>query len=117
MSPGDTIEVDIWINDAPEDLISGGCGIVYDPALVSITNVVLYDTSNGGPWDASATQSFEVNPGVWIITLVQFGCVTPDLDGDVILAQVTFECQALGDADITFRPVPGFEQSHRMWRK
>ena len=39
MSPGDSIEMEIWLNDLPSSLLAAGCFITYDPALVNITNV------------------------------------------------------------------------------
>ena len=41
--------------------------------------------------------------------LAQFACADPDGDGDIIIAKVTFKCQALGDADITISTIPNFD--------
>ena len=50
MGIGETIEMDIWVNDVPEDMLTAGCNILYDPSLITITSVVPNDTSNGGPF-------------------------------------------------------------------
>ena len=109
MNVGQTIEMDIWVNDAPEDLLTGGCYITYDPALVSLTNILPYDTSNGGFWDSGLTQSFENFPGEWLLWLGHLTCVTPDGDGDIIIAKATFECQDDGNTTITISTIPDFD--------
>jgi hypothetical protein len=109
MNPGETVDVDIWLTDVPEDLLTGGFFISYDPALVNITNVVPYDSDNGGPWDASFTNSFEIEPGQWFLVLANFNCVSPDADGDIILGTVTFQCQGSGNADIINVTIANFE--------
>ena len=112
MPAGEAVDMDIWLNDVPEAILTAGCFITYDPALVNITDVIPYDTANGGPWDAAFTSSFEIdpaNPGQWFLSLGQFSCVAPDGDGDIILATVTFQCAAVGDADITISTIPDFD--------
>ena len=106
LSEGETVSVDIWINDVPEDLLTAGCFIKYDPALVALTNVMPYDTSNKGPWDSGMTQSFEVKPGEWFLVVGNLGCVTPDGDNDLILGKVTFEYKGPDEANITINIVP-----------
>ena len=109
MSPGNAVEADIWLNDLPEDMLTGGFIILFDPALVNITNIIPYDTDNGGPWDPGLTTSQAVEPGAWVLALGNLACVVPDADGDIILGKVMFECQALGDANIEVSPIPEFD--------
>jgi len=106
LNEGDTVEVDIWINDLPEDLLTAGCFITYDPALVAVTKVMPYDTSNGGPWDSGMTQSFQNKPGEWFLAVGNLGCAIPDGDSDLILAKVTFVYQKYDEANITISIVP-----------
>jgi hypothetical protein len=108
MNVGQTVDMDIWVNDAPEALLTGGFAIIYDPVSVALTNVIPYDTSNGGPWDAGITGS-ESEPGQLYLAVGNFGCVTPDGDGDVILAKVTFECLDDGNTTITILTIPAFD--------
>lgn len=109
LTPGNSVEMDIWVNDVPETLLTGDCYITYDPALVSLTNVMSYDTQNGGPWDPGFTHSFEISPGQWRLGVASYSCVTPDGDGDIILVKATFECQDDGNTTITVSTIPGFD--------
>jgi hypothetical protein len=63
------VELEIWINDVTEPLLTAGYVIQFDPGLVKISNVIPYDTDNGGPWDPSFTTSFEAEPGQWACTV------------------------------------------------
>ena len=109
MNTGETIEVDIWLNNVPESMLTAGCYITYDPALVSIIDVVPYDSDNGGPWDALFTTNIEPSQGEWLVSLGNLACVTPDGDSDVLLAKVTFEFHDVGDAEITIDTISGFD--------
>jgi hypothetical protein len=109
--PTDTsVEMDIWLNDLPTSLLTAGCFIEFDPALINITSVVPNDSNNGGPWDAvDETQNFKVAPGQWFLALVNFGCVDADGDGDILLAKVAFDYSGPGDAEILIRTIPDFD--------
>jgi len=49
---GEEVDVDIWINDVPMELISAGFWIVYDPSMVSIVSVDIYNAFDlPGPWN------------------------------------------------------------------
>ena len=108
MNAGQTLEMEIWLTDAPEPILTSGCSISYDQTLIEITDVVPYDTANGGPWDAGFTGSFLFVPGQWFIQLGNLACVAPDGDGDILLARVTFQRQAVGDVDVIVEPIPLF---------
>jgi len=109
LSPGSTVDVDIWLSDLPECIYTAGAIIQFNPALVDIISVVPYETPIGGPWDPGLTSSLEVAYGEWFLTLGNLGTVAPDGDGDIILAKVTFKCQGPGNAEVTVSTVPGFE--------
>ena len=52
LSPGEEVDVDIWLNDVQDILVYAGFWIEYDPSLVSIIDVKAYDGSIiSGPWD------------------------------------------------------------------
>ena len=53
---GEEVELDIWMNDVPEELFGAGFWITYDPSLVSIEEVLAYDTADlPGPWSPLTT--------------------------------------------------------------
>ena len=53
---GDEISVDIWLNDVPEGLLSAGFYLTYDPSLVSVESVEVYDGNDlPGPWEIAGT--------------------------------------------------------------
>jgi hypothetical protein len=113
VSVGDTIVIDIWASDMPESIISSGFEMFYNPAQVNIVSVQAYDGVDiaGGPWDGMATIKIPnaYGPGSYVLGVAQFGCVTPDAGGDIIIARVTFQCQGAGTADIRIRPITGFD--------
>jgi hypothetical protein len=105
----ETVDVDIWINDAPEALLTGGFWISFDPALVSVVSVEVYNNSVlPGPWDPGFTTIIPDSdgPGTYLVACGNFDCVTPDADGDVIIGRVRFRCESAGDAFITIAPIP-----------
>jgi hypothetical protein len=108
VTAGDSFAVDVWASDVPEALLSSGFMIKYNPGQLRISNVQAYDGMDiTGPWDASSTfKSTDASgPGSYMVALLQLDCALPDADGDVILAQVTFQCIAAGSVDITVQPV------------
>ncbi len=111
LSQSDLVDVDIWLNDAPETIITAGFYIVFDPAQVSVVSVEGYDSTTNppGPWDVGFVSSFEVSPGHWFFSVGNFGCVTPDGNGDIILAKATFQCTSSEDTAITISTIPGFD--------
>ena len=44
---GEEVDVDIWINDLPESLITGGAWLVYYPAQISVVSVEVYELGTG----------------------------------------------------------------------
>jgi hypothetical protein len=110
MPTGTAVEMDIWLNDVPTSLLTAGCFIEFDPALLTVASVVPNDVNNGGPWDSTdETKNFEVAPGQWFLALVNFACVEPDDDGDILLAKVTFDYSGPGDAEILIHTIPDFD--------
>jgi hypothetical protein len=109
LSPSGTVDMDIWLNDLPEPMLTAGCYITFDPDLITITNLVPNDTHNGGQWDGGATSLLEIEPGIWFLALADFGCVEPDVDGDILLARATFQRQAVGVVEVTIQTIPEFD--------
>jgi hypothetical protein len=125
MEPSTQTQMDIWIDNAPEPLVSGGFWLAYDPSLVSIAGVSVYDSdldgSQGnpspccpglpGPWDPNLTTQEQDpdGPGTYLVACANFGAVPPDADNDIILARVTLQCEQLGDTPINILTIPTFD--------
>ncbi len=109
----ETVDVDIWLIDVPERMLTAGFYFVFDPAKVSVAAFQVYDGVNGpaGPWDpgASLFGPVEGDPGAYFVALANLGCVTPDGGGDIVMARIRFKCESPGDAVITFSPIPDFD--------
>ncbi len=103
MAVTEEVYVDVWLKNVPEQIVSGGFLMVYNPEPVSIVSVDIYDENDlPGPW--SANMSVEVpddiiGPGSYWVFLG--GLAIPDLNGDIILGRVKFRATAAGDATIT----------------
>ena len=122
LSPGEDIEVDIWLNDVPELMSFGGFWIEYDPSLVSIIEIKAYDgdlegtaglpspccSGLSGPWNPEFTEQIPnpEGPGTYIVSLGPNDCIAHDAGGDIIFARVRVRCESLGDATITVKPIP-----------
>ena len=111
MTPGEEIDIDIWLNDLPLPIITAGLWIVYGSAI-SIQNVQVYDSSDlPGPWDPGFTGkvSEPSGPGTYMVSIGNFATVAPDSDGDIIIARIRFGLAFTGDAHIGISTVPGFD--------
>ena len=98
--PG-TITVDIWINDIPEPIIAAGLWFDFDPSMVSVTSVKIYDNYDlPGPWEPGFSGKYDDpgGPGTYMLVVGSLAGVPPDTDGDFIIARMEFECL---DAGIT----------------
>ncbi len=108
---GDEVELDIWINDVPLPLLSGGFWIEYDPSEVSIVHVQSYDGYFlPGPWEMAFTTMIRDpgGPGTYVVYVgPPLMGAAPDGDGDIIIAKVRFRCEGEGDATITISTIPG----------
>ena len=114
MEVGDEVELDIWVNDVPFSLLSGGFWIEYDPSQVGIVSVDAYDGFNGppGPWEVAFTQKIPDagGPGTYmVIVSPPLIPASPDGDGDLIIGKIRFHCESEGDAIITISTIPGFD--------
>ena len=113
LTVGEAVELDIWINDVPLPLLSGGFWIEYDPSKVSIVSVAAYDGSDiPGPWEVAFTVKVldPGGPGTYLVSVSPpLMPATPDGDGDIIIAKVRFRCESEGDANITISTIPGLD--------
>jgi len=111
LGTGDTVDVDIWISDLPEDMITAGFVVEYDESRVSIANTAVYDGSLPGPWDGDMTTIVDdpAKPGILAVIVGNLSCIDPDASGDLAIARVTFECISPEDAQVTVKPVSDFD--------
>ena len=108
---GEEVNVDIWLNDLPELLLTGGFLLEYDPSTISIMSVEVYDGINGppGPWDPGFTNTQQVEPGIVFLACATFDLVEPGPGGDIIIAKVRIRREAPGETLITVSTIPDFD--------
>ena len=111
LETGETVDVDIWISELPEDMITAGFVVEYDESRVSIANTAVYDGSRPGPWDGDMTTIVDdpAKPGILAVIVGNLSCIDPDASGDLAIARVTFECISPEDAQVTVKPVSDFD--------
>ena len=109
---GKEAEIDIWLKGVPEEIITAGFWISYDPSQASIVSVEIYDGSVlKGPWDRSMTKKVE-NPsgkGTFLVTVGNLANVKPDKKSDVIIAKVKYLCKDKCTKPITLTTIQGFD--------
>ena len=108
---GETTDVDIWLTNVPEKLITAGFFVDYDASKVAIAESDFYDGSLPGPWDSDMTNVVgnPSGPDTFMVIVGNLGSVSPDAGRAIPIARITFECISPGEARVTFRPVPGFD--------
>ena len=111
---GEEVDVDIWINDLPESLITGGAWLIFDPAKISVVSVAVYELGSPttpGPWDPGFTTLIPDadGPGTYFIVGGNFGTVAPGPGGDIIISKVRFRREAAGGNIVTIQTIPGFD--------
>jgi len=106
-----TFDVDIWINDLPEELITAGFFLEYDSSMVSIIKCDVYAGSPLGPWDGDMTTIVEnpSGPGTYMVIVGNLGDASPDAGGDIAIARIRFEGTSPGETAVTFKPIEGFD--------
>jgi hypothetical protein len=112
---GQQITFDIYLEDAPGQANTGGVWVIFVDSIDKIAYVnagrALTDGSEGvtGPWHPPwGFVANEPNGVGTIMIIVATAGASPDAQGDIIVARVTLECTALGDATIRLIPIPGF---------
>lgn len=109
---GKEAAIDIWLKGVPEEIITAGFWISYDPSQVSIISVEIYDGSVlKGPWDSSMTKKVE-NPsgkGTYLVTAGNLSNVKPDKSGDVIIGKIKYVCKDKCTKPITITTIKGFD--------
>ena len=109
---GKDAEIDIWLKGVPEEIITAGFWIAYDPSEVTTLSVDIYDGSVlKGPWDSSMSKKVE-NPsgkGTYLVTVGNLSNVKPDKNGDVIIGKIKYACKDKCKKPITIKTIKGFD--------
>jgi hypothetical protein len=111
-SPGDTVYVDIWINDVPEKLITSGFMLTYDSSQMEILGADVYDgTVLTGSWDSDMTNKVAnpSGPGTYMVIVGNLSGVLPDASRDIPIARIKVVCGLSGDASMTLKTVTNFD--------
>ena len=97
------VEIDIWINDVPEPLITAGFWIEFDASQMSIDSVEII-----GDWDESMnTVVLEPDgPGTYMFVTGNLSEVPADGDNDIPIAKVTLQCEGSCKGEFTVRTIP-----------
>ena len=103
-----TLEMDIWITDAPGSATAGGFWLDFSGSTdkISYISAGRY-LDNGaeagtGPWASGGgiIANEPDGPGTLLLKVIQFASAVPDADGDIIIAKVVVEYTAPGTAEI-----------------
>lgn len=98
------VEVDIWINDVPEKLITAALYLEFDWSQMNLLSAEIYD-----PWDQEMSHIDTNGPGMYTVIVGNFGYVTPDRDGDIAIAKLRLDCEKDCNVQIAVQTVPGFD--------
>jgi hypothetical protein len=107
MAPSETVTIDVWMHDVPEPLITAGFWMESDASQTNIISGNIYSE----PWDAGMSQTVNDpnGPGTYMVTAGNLSTVSPDSEGDIIIAKVLFQCTSSDDVSVTLTPIPGFD--------
>ncbi len=103
----ETVTIDVWLHDVPEPLITAGFWMESNASEMNIISSTIYSE----PWDAGMSQTVKEpkGPGTFMVTAGNLSTVSPDSEGDIIIAKVQFQCTSPDDVSVTLTPVPGFD--------
>ena len=99
------VDVDIWINDVPEKLVTAAIYLEFDWSQMSVLSADIYD-----PWDRGMSSIVEnpEGPGSYMVIVGNLASVTPDRDGDIAIAKIRLDCKDDCNVQMTVQTVPGF---------
>jgi hypothetical protein len=104
MAQAGDVEIDVWLSDVPEPLITAGVWIEYDASQMDIVSANIDSV-----WDAGMSQILKnpFGPGTYMITVGNLSNVKPDENGDIDIATILVQCLT-GNCDgvMTFGTIP-----------
>ena len=107
VTPPETVEIDVWLHDVPEPLITAGFWVESDTSQMRIISADIYSE----PWDAGMSQTVKdpKDPGTFMVRVGNLSTVLPDSEDNIIIAKVQLQCISSDDTVITLTPIPGFD--------
>ncbi len=104
IAQSETVEMDIWLRDVAEPLITAGFWMEFDASQMDIISTDVYSQ----PWDPGMSQTVEnpQGPGSYMVTLGNLSSASPDGEDDIILAKVMFQCTSFDDVTVTLATIP-----------
>jgi hypothetical protein len=108
---GDTVEVDIWISNMSEPLLTTGFRVLYDSSVLAVEHAAAFDDMDlPGSWDYLMTRKGPNPRGPGYLFACGNLSGTPQ-DGcdDVLIARLTFRCVAPGESLISMGTIPDFD--------
>jgi hypothetical protein len=116
--PGAQTEIDIWLNDVPEPLLTAGFWIAYDSPGIDIEDVLIYDGSDlPGPWNPGFTIKVPEpdGPGTYLISVggwltPPYIPIIPDSEDDIIIGKILVRSISYpGQYSMTLSTFPGLD--------
>ena len=112
--PGQQACYDIWLTGAGAPQNAGGAWVDFTGSVDVISYLIggraLSDGSEGpiGPWDprAGVFLNEPAGPGTVMYVCGNLGGAAPDGDGDIIVGEICFQCDGLGNAEINVTTIP-----------
>ena len=89
-------------------LVQAGFWFAYDPAQVSIGEVVIYDWNHGGPWDPGWTVLIPPDPLLGYFWIVVGNFDTVPVGAPIPICDVELCCEEPGQSQLTVSTIPGF---------
>ena len=108
---GDTVEVDIWVSNMSEPLLTTGFRVLFDSSVLAVEHAAAFDDMDlPGPWDYLMTRKAPNPRGPGYLFACGNLSGTPQDEGnDVLIARLTFTCVSPGETLISIGTIPDFD--------
>jgi len=106
-----TVAMDVWVSGSTEPLLTSGFQVLFDTSRLAVEDVTAFDDMDQpGPWDYLMTRKAPNprGPG-YRFACCNLSSAPTDGCGDVLIARLTFRCNAPGESMISFRTIPDFD--------
>ena len=111
VSVGDTVEVDIWVSDMSEPLLTTGFRLLFDSSVLAVDHAAAFDDMDlPGSWDHLMTRKAPNprGPG-YLFACGNLSGTSQDGSNDVLIARLTFRCASPGETLISIGTIPDFD--------
>ena len=113
---GTQVSLDLYLSNVGAPQNAGGAWIDFMGSTSTISYVsggrCMLDGSEGctGPWqDLGVLINEPVGPGTFLMVVRNLDGAAPDVDGDLIIGNITLKCVAEGDATVDLTTIPGYQ--------